>query len=216
MVSQRRTLSFSILSLLLTVSLSAVGTALYLSKCETRTLSLSYDRLLETSEQILDLDPTCFNFLELPSPAPLVYQFQIAVPHDKTLELRVSYGDKKRGLQSPTIFKSDVLGPRKGSSTPPQYKITVSIQTTDMGLKIGYNSAAGDSKSMRMNGAKIAWLDEFVATHLPDQPPIGLKSPIQTCVSPVLVDTGGKLIIRLGGTYVKQWQTQTSQFYGRV
>ena len=36
------------------------------------------------------------------------------------------------------------------------------------------------------------------------------------CVSPVLVDTGGRLIIRLGGSHVKQEEAETSYVFGGI
>ncbi|TWT64914.1 hypothetical protein [Crateriforma conspicua] len=172
--------SFSILSLLLFVALCATCTALYLSNQKNVAVQQQLKVLLQTTDHMEVSDPSLFHYRRLPQPAPLVFQYQIAVPRNTTLELKVTAGNNANSNKTATIFNTDLIGPRDDNLTPEQYKITVYIQNTDKGYRVGCESSAGGGASSWTSTGRLDWLDDLEGTNNLQNPPPSFKSPVQT------------------------------------
>ena len=172
--------SFSILSLLLFVTLCATCTALYLSNRKNVVVQRQFDELLQTTDHMEITDAALFNYRRLPQPAPLVFQYQVAVPKNTTLELKITAGKRANENEPPLSCKMDLNGPRDGYSTPEQYKVTVYIQNTANGYRIGFESSAGGATSAWAATDRLSWLDDMAETNRLQNPPPNFKSPVQT------------------------------------
>ena len=177
MKGKRPNSSFSLLNLLLIVALFAVGIALHLSNQKVQTANQQYDELLQTTDHMIINDATLFNYRRLPQPAPLVFQYQIAVPRDTTMELKVMGGSQTDGAP---LCRMDLQGPKDGFSTPEQYKITVYVQNTANGYRVGCESSAGGATSAFAANGPLEWLDDLSETNSLMNPPPSFRSPVQS------------------------------------
>lgn len=169
--------SFSILSLLLLVALFATGIALYQCRQELTETHNQYLALLETTAHIDIQDSRLFHYRRLPQTAPLVFQYQIAVPSEVVMQLNVVGGKK---TNQSTLFQMDLPGPNvEHFLAPSQYLITVYIQNTPKGYRVGCESAGGRAWEHVKTG-RLAWIDSMSATtELPDLPD-NYKFSVQT------------------------------------
>ena len=136
-------LSFSLLSLLLLIALFAASIALYLANQKIQVANKQYDDLLKTTDHMDIADASLLNYRRLPQPAPMVFQYQIAVPRDTTMELKVIAGPQsdmaprcrmdlqgpKMGLQSPSNTRSQSI-----FRTPPMDATSVASRPQTVGL----------------------------------------------------------------------------------
>jgi len=171
--------AFSLLSLLLFVSLCCAVMALYISSAQQKDAERKYRTLLNWSDRIEISDPTLFHYQPLPQPAPLVFQYQVAVPRDTELELRVIGGRKSPDGTIPTLCTMELCGPRDGFAVPEQYTITVYFQNTSSGHRIGFKSEV-DGLQTFVHTERLDWLDSLLETYTAAHPPPGYKLPVQT------------------------------------
>ena len=169
-------LSFSLLSLLLLIALFAASIALYLANQKIQVANKQYDDLLKTTDHMDIADASLLNYRRLPQPAPMVFQYQIAVPRDTTMELKVIAGPQSD--MAPRC-RMDLQGPKDGSSIPEQYKVTVYIQNTTAGCHVGCESSADGGPCSLSTIGRLEWLDDLAKSNILHLTPT-FKSPVQT------------------------------------
>lgn len=127
---------FSLLSLLLMVSLVGAILAYVGSSRELESVKGEFRQMLDLSDIIEIDDPTRVYCRQLPQPAPLVYPFKVAIPAGEKLMLQVITG-KKSDPKPKTLALVQLDGQSATNGLSEQYDFSVYLEFPAKGYNIG-------------------------------------------------------------------------------
>lgn len=160
MQKNKRQLGFSLLSLLLMVSLVGALLAYVRSSRELKSVKGEFRQMLEQSNIMEIDDPTRVYCRQLPQPAPLVYPFKVAIPPGEKLMLQVITG-KKSDPQPRTLKVVELEGQSATNGLPEQYDFSVYLEFPLKGYSIGVLSPRrADMSVAEKPRHDLRWLDK--------------------------------------------------------
>ena len=160
------------------MGLAATSIAVFWANRDVERLKLQVDTLQKTTEHFPIDNPTQFHFKRLPQPAPMVFQYQIAIPKDTIMELTMYTGNVSGG--KPTIIQRlDISGPKAGFSIPEQSKLTVYLRRKSNGVEFGVNSM-GSGTVVGPVPCDLNWYADIAGDSYSNNPPPGFVSPTQS------------------------------------
>lgn len=168
--------SFSILTLLVIVTIAALSVALYSANSTALTTQRQLDELTDKTGLIPIDDPSMVYVRPLHRPAPMVFTYQLAIPATKQFKLLVGEGV---GDSIDILCSNEISGPASGFSHPPQRTISIYVRETAVGWYVGYVNAGGSGSRLVAN-KHFNWMEHIDKVSISWNPPPSVQRRVES------------------------------------